>query len=100
MDEEREEVHCMSIRKWKAKGGNLKGQKSRAAQRKERVYVQLLTTENHVHCMNGDISETAQDRLGQKHEPKRNFHLNDTLSQSFTIVGMVIKHRASIFTFG
>jgi len=35
--EEREEMHCMGNRKWKAKGGNVKGRKSRAAQRKERV---------------------------------------------------------------
>ena len=91
----------MRSRKWKAKGGNVKGRKSRAAQRKRKGLCSTFNaTENHVHCMNGDISETAQDRLGQKHEPKRNFHPDDTLSQSFTIVGMVIKHRASIFTFG
>ena len=88
----------MRSRKWKAKGGNVKGWKSRAAQRKRKGLCSTFNaTENHVHCMNGDISETAQDRLGQKQEPKRNFHPDDTRSQSFTIVGMVIKHRASIF---
>jgi len=33
-NEEREEMHCMGSRKWKAKGGNVRGRKSRAAQRK------------------------------------------------------------------
>ena len=49
-DEEREEMHCMGSRKWKANGGNVKGRKSRAAQRKERVYfLTFNATENHVH---------------------------------------------------
>jgi len=36
VDEEPEEMHCMGSMKCKAKGGNVKGRKSRAAQRKER----------------------------------------------------------------
>jgi len=50
--------------------------------------------------MNGDrpISETAQDRLGQKHEPKTNF--SSGRHARSMLLGMVIKHRASICTFG
>ena len=33
-DEECEEMHCVGSRKWKAKGGNVKGRKSRAKKRK------------------------------------------------------------------
>ena len=59
----------MRSRKWKAEAGNVKGRKSRAAQRKRKGLCSTFNaTENHVHCMNGDISETAQDRLGQKQE--------------------------------
>ena len=43
-------MHCMRSRKWKAKEGNVKGRKNRAAQRKERVYFLIFNaTENHVH---------------------------------------------------
>ena len=48
--------------------------------------------------MNGDISETAQDRFGQKHEPKTNFSSGRHARSMF--LGMVIMHRASICTFG
>ena len=45
-DNEREEMHCMGSRKCKAKGGNVKGRKSRAAQQKERDCLIFYATEN------------------------------------------------------
>jgi len=38
--------------------------------------------------MNGDISETAQDRLEENMNPIRTFHLDYTRSQSFWVSGV------------
>ena len=74
----------MGSRKWKAKGGNVKGRKSRAAQRKERVYfLTFNATENHVHYVSGDIWKRHTTDPDKNMNPRQTFHPDDTRSPEF-----------------
>jgi len=62
----------------------VKGRKSRAAQRKERVYfLTFNATENHVHYVSGDIWKRHTTDPDKNMNPRQTFHPDDTRSPEF-----------------